>query len=140
MAELPTVAEPSGIILHDGEVCCWQCHAKTLIVKNQVVGKTGSHGGASLHVTKNVTWHSGSSSSKTIRDNVAYTYPGIFSFTTQRVIMTGEKGFEYPVGKLTATAIYGDYRGCVLQFGQNSYTILMDEPYWVPKIVELLRK
>lgn len=137
---LPVVDHPSVIIVKSGETCHFQSQAKTLIVKNQVVGREGEYGGSSFRVTKRVAWHSGGSKSRTIRDNVAYTYPGVFSLTNQRIIMTGEKGFEYSLDKLTAAVIYGEYQGCVLQFGQNSYTILMDEPYWVPKIVELLRK
>lgn len=135
---LPVVSFPEAILLKPDEVCHYQSFAKVGIVKNQVTGRTGGYGGVSFRIAKGVTLHSGSSGGKSIRENVLYTYPGIFSMTNQRIIMTGEKGFEYPIAKLTAMTPYQGKSGITLQFGKISHSLLMSEPYWVPKIIDLL--
>lgn len=139
LTELPTVSAPMAIVLKDGEICHYQSNAISLVVKNQVVGRTGGSGGVSIRVAKGVTIHSGRSAGQTIRENVPYYYPGIFSVTNQRIIMTGENGFDQSISKLTALIPYKGFQGITLQFGKSNYTLLMDEPYWVPKIMDLLR-
>lgn len=136
--ELPIVSAPAGVVLRPGERCCYQADASVLVVKNQVVGRTGGGGGVSVRVAKGVSVRSSSGSSRTVREDIAYTYPGIFSMTDQRFVMTGEKAFEYPLDKLTSLTPYNGYDGINLQFGQKSYTILMPEPFWIPKIIDLL--
>lgn len=138
MTELPIVPAPIGIMLKPGERCCYQSAASVLVIKNQVVGRTGSSGGVSVRVAKGVTLHSGSGGGRTIRQDVAYTYPGIFSITDQRFVMTGEKGFEYPLEKLTSILPYNGYEGATLQFGRSSFTLLMDESFWIAKMIDLI--
>ena len=137
VSELPIVNNPTTIFLDKGEVCHYQTDAAVLIMKNQVVGHTSGSRGVSVRVAKGLTLHTGGSRGHAIRDNVPYTYPGTLSITNKRIIMTGEKAFEKPINKLTALTPYG-HEGCTLQFGNSSYTILMDHPLWVPKILELL--
>lgn len=52
--------------------------------------------------------------------------------------MTGAKGFDHPISKLTALSLYGDNEGIIIQFGRSTVSILMDAPYWVTKIVSLM--
>ena len=140
MTELPIVPSPIGIILKPGERCCFQASASVLIIKNQVVGRTGSGGGISVRVAKGVTLHSSGGGGRTIRQDVSYTYPGVFSLTTQRFVMTGEKAFEYPIEKLTSILPYNGYEGASLQFGRVTHTLIMDEAFWIPKIYDLIRE
>lgn len=141
MSTLPVEQYPEAIILNAGEICHYQIPAVAVVVKNQVVGRTGGSGGVSVRVAKGVTLHSGRSAGKTIRDDVPYFYGGVFSITNQRIIMTGESSFEHPVNKLTSITPYscvsGD--GVTLQFGRTTHNLLVDEPYWISKIVELIR-
>lgn len=137
MTELP-VLEPYAIMMHAGELCHYQAVASVLIIKNQVVGRTGGSGGVSVRVAKGLTLHSGRGASRTIRQDISYTYPGILSITNQRIIMTGDQGFECPLSKLTSLLPYNRYEGITLQFGRSTYTLLMDEPFVVPKILELI--
>lgn len=139
---LPFVESPSSILLKSQEICHFQTSASTLVVKSEVVGRAGAYNGASIHVAKGLTLHSGGSRGKPIRKEVPYTYPGLFSITNQRIIMTGEKGFDFPIGKLTSITPYNwgeNPEGVIMQFGRSSYTILMYFPQWVPKILELMR-
>lgn len=134
----PVVENPVSIILWPGEVCYFQRDASVEIVKNQVVGSTGGYGGISFRVARGVTLHSGNTARKVVRSDVQYTYRGVFSLTNQRVIMTGEKGFEYPIDKITAVSPYRFGAGLMLQFGKSSYTVLMKTPYLVPKVLSLM--
>lgn len=138
LTELPTIPYPMGVMLRPGERCCFQSPAVVLVIKNQVVGRTGGSGGMSVRVAKGVTLHSGRSASRTIREDVPYKYPGVFSVTDQRFIMTGEKAFEYPIDKLASILPYNGYEGVTLQFGRSSYTLLMDESFWIPKMIDLI--
>lgn len=137
--EWPVVQNPVSIMLRNGEICYFQKDAAVAITKNEVVGRTGGYGGMSFRVAKGITLHSGKSAGKVVRENVQYTYRGILSITNQRFIMTGEKGFEQPVEKLTAISPYGLGAGVMLQFGKSNYAILMRTPYMVPRLCELMR-
>lgn len=137
---LPVVEYPSAVILRDKEVCHYQRGGYVVVVKNQVVGRTGGYGGASVRIAKGLTIHSGSSAGRTIRKDVTYTYPGILTMTNQRIMMTGEKGFEYPIKKLTSLSPYNGFAGIILQFGRSSFTVIAEETYWIPKILDLLHE
>lgn len=128
----------AAVILKPGEVCHYQAPANTIVVKNQVVGYKGGSAGVSVRVAKGVTLRSGSSRGTPIRQDVVTRYPGVFTMTNQRFVMTGEKGFGKPIEKLTAMSPWNGYDGIMLQFGSSSYIVEMDEPYWVPKILDLL--
>lgn len=111
VTQLPVVASPEGLALQGGEVCHFQSPAQVL----EEPGKA--------------KWVS-----------TARTYPGDFSITNQRLVMTGRKKFKRPLSALTGISMYQQLQGVCLEFGGDSYILLMDEPYWVPKILELLGK
>lgn len=135
--ELPVVETPLSIILSPGEICHYQTHASVVTIKEQVVGYTSGSSGVSVRLAKGLTVHSGSSRGRPIREDVEKEFPGIFSVTNKRIIMTGEKGFEYSLNKLTAIEPWHIYDGLLLQFGRTVHIVSMEEPYWVPKILEL---
>lgn len=141
VTELPVVQDSmAAIILKPGEICHYQAPANTIVIKNQVVGYKGGSSGVSVRVAKGVTLRSGSSRGTPIREDVVTRYPGVFTMTGQRFVMTGEKGFDRQIEKLTAMSPWNGYEGIMLQFGSSSYIIEMDEPYWVPKILDLLNE
>lgn len=134
---LPIEENPISVVLNPGEICYYQCAASVLIVKNETVGHTSGSRGISVRVAKGVTLHGGGRRGHAIKQNVTYTFPGFFTMTSQRILMIGEKGFDYPVEKLTALTEYSDVVG--LQFGSKNYILTMDEPYWPNKILSLMR-
>lgn len=139
MTTLP-VMNPILVILRPGEICHYQESASVLQVKNEVVGHTSGSTGVSVRVAKGLTLHSGGSRGHAIRQAVSHLHPGLFTITNQRFIMTGEKGFDHPLSKLTAMTPYNGYEGITLQFGRSVYTVIMDEPYIVPKIWDLINQ
>lgn len=138
MTALPVV-NPISVILRPGKICHYQESASVLQVKNEVVGHTSGSAGVSVRVAKGLTLHSGGSRDYAIRQAVSHLHPGLFTIMNQRFIMTGEKGFDHPLSKLTAMTPYNGYEGITLQFGRSVYTVIMDEPYIVPKIWDLLQ-
>lgn len=139
MQVLPVVEYPTAIILKPQEICYYQNSATVIIIKNEVVGRTGGHRGASVRIARGLTVHTGGSASRTIRQDVPYYYDGILSITNQRVIMTGEKGFDYQIGKLTSIVQFDDAQGVTLQFGRYTHSISVSDPYLIAKIIELIQ-
>lgn len=134
---LPVEESPISVVLKPGEICYYQRAASVLVVKNETVGHTSGSRGISVRVAKGITLHGGGSRGHAIKQNVTYKFPGFFTMTSRRILMTGEKGFDYPVEKLTALTEYTD--GVGLQFGVKNYILTMDEPYWPNKILSLMR-
>ena len=139
MQVLPVVEYPTSIILKPQEICYYQNSAIVIIIKNEVVGRTGGHRGASVRIARGLTVHTGGSASRTIRQDIPYYYDGILSITNQRVIMTGEKGFDYQIGKLTSIVQFDDAQGVTLQFGRYTHSISVSDPYLIAKIIELIQ-
>ena len=139
LTELPVVSHPSGVLLRPGEICHYQTDASVVVMRNQVVGHTGGHSGVSVRVAKGVTLHTAGSRGHSVRADVPYIYPGTFTMTNQRMIMTGEKGFEYPISKLAALTPWNHAEGVIFQFGRSTHIVEMSEPYWIQKILDLLR-
>lgn len=137
MTTLPII-DSEGVILNPDEVCHYQQYARAVKISNIVTGYSGGSAGLSVRVAKGVTLHSGNSNRTPIRKNVANYYPGLLTITNKRIIMTGEKGFDKPINKLTAITPYSD--GVELQFGSSNYSIAIPapQPLMVNKIIELL--
>ena len=134
---LPVEKSPVSVVLKPGEICYYQHPASVIVVKNETVGHTAGSQGISIRVTKGMTLHSGGTRGRAIKKNVFYDFPGFFTMTNKRILMTGEKGFDFPVEKLTALTSYSD--GLELQFGSKNYILSIDEPYWPSKILSLMR-
>ncbi len=138
VTELP-VEEAYGVMLKSGEICHYTAPAHMVTTKNIVTGYRGGSIGASVRVAKGFYLRSGSSRGTPIREDVNTLHSGTLYMTNQRIIFVGEKGFDCQISKLTAITPNG-YDGLTLQFGAKSYSLIMHEPYWIFKILELLQK
>lgn len=54
--------------------------------------------------------------------------------------MAGREKFDCPLSALTGISMYNELQGVRLEFGEDTYILLMNAPYLVPKILELLGK
>lgn len=133
------VEDAPGIILKPGEICHYSTSAHMVTTKNVVTGYKGGSIGASVKIAKGFYLRSSSSRGTTIREDVRTLHNGTLYMTNQRIIFVGEKGFDYQISKLTALTPMG-YDGLNLQFGTKNYSLIMHEPYWIFKILELLQK
>lgn len=138
ISSLIPIQNPEGILLKAGEECYFQEPVNLVIIKNQVVGRTGGSGGVSVRVAKGLTLHSGSSGSRTIRRDVPYYYPGVLSVTSHRMILSGEKGFDFPLSKMTSLTPMEGLAGYIVQFGRSSYQLITDNPFLLPRILDLM--
>lgn len=133
------VEDAPEIILKSGEICHYSTSAHMVTTKNVVTGYKGGSVGASVRVAKGFYLRSSSSRGTPIREDVRTLHHGTLYMTNQRIIFVGEKGFDYQISKLTALTPMG-YDGLTLQFGTKNYSLMMHEPYWIFKILELLQK
>lgn len=135
--ELPVEHFPVSVVLKPGEICYYQHVASVVVTKTETVGHTSGSRGISVRVAKGVTLHGGGSRGHAIKQDVTYKFPGFFTITSQRILMTGDKGFDYPLNKLTAFTEYTD--GFQIQFGRYNYVLSMDEPFWPNKVISLIQ-
>ncbi len=131
---LPVVAA-QGIVLKEGELCCYQSPAQNLKVKNVVTGHKSSGSGMSVRIMKGVSIHSGGGGSSVIRQNVEERTPGTLYITNKRVVMLCPKGaFDKPISSLSGIIPYRD--GIAFQFGSASYTVLLHDALYARRILE----
>ena len=88
------------------ETVIYAAPASTFKDKEQVVGYTGSSGGASFRVAKGVTVRTGSSGSQAIRQTVRNQNTGDLIVTNKRVVFIGkDDNFEINIAKISALKI-----------------------------------
>ena len=134
---LPTVSCPE-IVLRPGEICHYKTNSHILTSQNVTTEyKTRTHSLNFNFLGRDVT--SGRSTTKPVVKKVlTYNY-GTLYMTNQRIFFVGKDGFDYPLSSLTAMTPNG-YDRLILQFGSKIYDLSIKEPYWLFKILELLKK
>ena len=135
----PVISLPQHVLLRRGERCHYQGKATLLVIKHEVVGHRTSYSGSSVEILDGFSLDSGSGYSQAVRGLVPYTYPGLLTITSQRVIMTGESSFEHSVSSLTSMQFLENYDGLELQFGGTTCKLLLDDPFIVDRILNLVR-
>lgn len=111
---------PKSMIPKKNESVYLEQEAVLKVVKNKMLGSTGSSGGASIRVAKGIYLHSGSSGSKKIYGDVTTKYYGTLAISNQRIVFTNpEKGFEIPLSKLSS--IESDLSTIVFQQGSKVF-------------------
>lgn len=124
----------SCVILHDDEVCHFCQDAKYRKVKNLVVGHKSTSSGSSAKFFDGFYSHSGSTESRTIRDDVEDYCDGKFTITNKRIIFTGDKwAFDRKIKDLTAINPFSN--ALSLQFGDTPYVILTTNAEYAYKIL-----
>ena len=126
------VSKPD-ISMKKDEVCYIQVHAKSLIVKNAVIGniRSSSHTGVSKHGRYT---GGGFSASTSIRGNVAEKYDGRFYITNQRMVLNAPKhGFDLPLEKIDTIDFKPD--GLIIYSKGKSYMVETETAEWIRKFV-----
>lgn len=118
---LPVIFDPSVLLLA-GEMCHYTGNATQYIPKSKVVGYTGGSSGFSFRIAKGVTYRTGSSRGKQVREKVVETHPGKFVVTNMRVIfMSADGGFDKKIDNMTMLTPADD--GIIMQFSSQIFTI-----------------
>lgn len=139
LSDLPIIQKPQGILLSEDEVCYWQCPATYLETKTVTTGYQHHSTGASVRIAKGLSIHSSGGRSTAIRQNVTTRYSGRLSITSKRIIMESEKGgFDKPFSKITSVS--SGFNNLLVQSGSTQYSIQIQYPEIVIRLIELVRK
>jgi hypothetical protein len=131
-AELPVV--PSNLMLSDGELCHYCGTATYVKTKNVVVGYSGGNRGASIRVTKGMSFRVGATQAAPVRGDVQERTVGVLSITNKRIVFSGNKGaFDKKISTLSAVTPYKN--GIAFQFGDHQYPLETNEPEYVYEIL-----
>lgn len=121
--KLPNIIVPN-INMAEDETCHYADTGYTFKDKTVTTGYTGKSSGVSIRVMKGLTYRTGGSGGKAIRETQRTTYPGTLYITNKRVIYNStnecfDKGFD----KITSITEAKD--GIILQIGSTSYSIIL---------------
>lgn len=127
----------TNLNLATGETCCYMDKAYTFSDKTITTGYTGKRNGVSIRIAKGISYHTGGSGSRAIRETQRTTYHGILYITTKRVIFTSEKEcFDKAFDKITSIQETQD--GLIIQIGSNAYSIVTKTHAEFMKVFNLL--
>ncbi len=128
----------SPIALKEDEHCYYIGTACGGKIKTVTTGYTGANKGYSLRVMKNVTYHSGGSAGRAVREQVLETStPGTFVITGSRfVLLTTQYGFEIPAHKVGNIELNPE--GLTLYAGNKCYIVVTPETNKIATVVRLL--
>lgn len=130
--------QTTNLNLSNGENCCYMDKAYTFQDKTITTGYSGKRNGVSIRIAKGLSYHTGGSGSKAIRETQRTTYNGILYITTKRVIFTSEKNsFDKAFDKITSIQEVKD--GLIIQIGSNTYSIVTKTHTEFMKVFNLLK-
>lgn len=135
--KLPNI-QGTNLNLASDETCCYMDKAYTFKDKTITTGYTGKHNGVSIRIAKGLSYHTGGSGSKAIRETQRTTYNGILYITTKRVIYTSEnESFDKNFDKITSIQEAKD--GLIIQIGSNTYSIVTNTHTEFMKVFNLIK-
>lgn len=122
--QLPEVTIINGINLADEEICHYADTAYTFKDKTVTTGYTGKNSGVSIRIMKGLTYRTGGSRGKAIRETQRTMYKGILFITSKRVIYSSTNvSFDKHFDKITSLMETKD--GVLIQIGSNTYSIIV---------------
>ena len=121
--QLPTII-CTNINLTNDEVCHYADIGYTFKDKTITTGYTGKSRGISIRLAKGLTYRTGGSGGKTIREKQRTTYTGTLYITNKRVIYSStNECFDKTFDRITSITEVKD--GIILQIGSTSYSIIL---------------
>ncbi len=135
--QLPTIIG-TNINLANDEVCHYADIGYTFKDKTITTGYTGKSSGISIRVMKGLTYRTGGSGGKAIRENQRTTYTGKLYITNKRVIYSSNNEcFDKTFDKITSVTEVND--GIILQIGSTSYSIILNTHTEFVKIFNMVK-
>ena len=116
-----------NLMLFDGEKCHFTDVGYIYKDKSVVTGYKGSGAGFNVKISKGLSFRTGSSDKKVIRENQRITHKGIIYITTNRIIYNSA---EFPIDVTfdKVTSLSKLKEGIMLQIGNKSYNITLKNP------------
>lgn len=120
------------------EICCYIDKGYTFKYKTITAGYTGKRSGFSVRIVNGLSYHTGGSGSKAIRETQRTKNTGILYITTKRVIFTSEKdSFDKTFDKITSIQEAKD--GLLIQIGSKMYAIVINTHSEFMKVFNLIK-
>lgn len=120
---LPNIFVPN-LNLSKDEICYYAEIGYTFKDKTITTGYTGKSSGVGIRIMKGLTYKTGGSDGKAIRETQRTTYIGTLYITNKRVIYTSSNEcFDKTFDKITSIIEAKD--GIILQIGSTSYSIIL---------------
>lgn len=114
----------NSINLDKDEFCCFLESASTYKDKQEFVGYTGKSAGFNIRIAKGLSYRTGGSGGKAIKQNVRTTYRGYIAITSKRIIFcSSEISFDKPFNKISS--IVETFNGLMIQIGSKNYNIIL---------------
>lgn len=111
------------INLGKDECCYYVDRGQTYKEKTITTGYTGKSAGMSFRVMKGVSYRTGGSGSKAVRETQRTTYNGILYITNERVVYSSiDESFDKPIEKVTSVIEIDG--GLLIQIGSRTIEIL----------------
>lgn len=122
--DLPCIDTPN-LNLEGNEFCCYMDKGYTFKDKTITTGYTGKNNGVSIRIAKGISYRTGASGNKAIRETQRTKYFGTLYLTTKRLIYSSQKvSFDKPHEKITSIQEAKD--GLIIQIGSNTYEIVIN--------------
>ena len=135
--QLPTIIG-TNINLANDEVCHYADIGYTFKDKTITTGYTGKSSGISIRLMKGLTYRTGGSGGKAIKENQRTTYTGTLYITNKRVIYSStNECFDKTFDKITSVTEVND--GIILQIGSTSYSIILNTHTEFVKIFNMVK-
>lgn len=135
---LPNI-QGTNLNLSNNETCCYMDNAYTFKDKTITTGYTGKHGGINIRIAKGLSYHTGGSDSRAIRETKRTVFKGILYLTTKRIIYTSQnESFDKSLDKITSIQEVTD--GLIIQIGSNTYSLITNTHSEFMKVFNLLKQ
>lgn len=121
---LPNISVPN-LNMSENEICHFADIGHTFKDKIVTTGYTGKSNGVSIKIMDGLTYRTGGSGGKAIRETQRTTYTGTLYITNRRIIYTSNNEcFDKTFDKVTSIVEAKD--GIILQIGSISYSIILE--------------
>ena len=135
--QLPVIIV-NNINLENDEICHYADRGYTFKDKTITSGYTGKSSGVSIRIMKGLTYRTGGSGGKAIRETQRTTYSGTLYITNKRVIYSStNECFDKTFNKITSITEATD--GIILQIGSTSYVIILSTHSEFVKIFNMIK-
>ena len=135
---LPNI-QGTNLILSNDEKCCYADKAYTFKDKTVTTGYVGGHKGVSIRLMKGVSYHTGGSGSKAVRQTTRTTYNGVLYITNKRIIYTSQDdSFDKTFDKITSINETKD--GLIIQIGSQIYSIVVNTHREFMQVFNMVRQ
>ena len=136
--KLPNI-QGTSLNLAPDEICCYMDKAYTFQDQTVITGYTGKSSGVSIRIAKGLSYRTGGSGGKAIRETQRTTYHGILYITTKRVIFTSTKdSFDKTFDQITSVQEAKD--GVIIQMGSHTYSIITRTHAEFMKVFNLVKE